>query len=146
MIFLAAIVLILIDVGIKACVLSRLSEGESLAVIENILHLTLVKNTGIAFGLFPDQKIISFIVPAIIIVLVMIFHKQLHEGKGPRKYCLVMILAGAIGNLIDRVRYGAVIDYIDFRIWPVFNFADTLICTGFGALILCILFCSISDR
>jgi len=146
MIFLAVIVLILIDVGIKACVLSRFSEGESLAVIENIFHLTLVKNTGIAFGLFPDQKIISFIVPAIILVLVMIFHKQLHEGKRPRKICLVMILAGASGNLIDRIRYGAVIDYIDFQVWPVFNFADMLICTGFGALVLCILFCSISDR
>ncbi len=115
-----------------------LSEGESWPVIRNVLHMTLVHNSGIAFGLFKDQGIVFIIVPLIAIVLLIynIYYYKYNDEKLSRLYIIAfsMILAGAIGNLIDRIYFGYVIDFIDFQVWPVFNIADSAI--TIGALII----------
>jgi len=111
-----------------------LSVGESLPIIRNFLHMTLVHNTGIAFGWFRDQGIVFIIIPIIAIFLLIynITYYQRNREKISWTYCLAfsLILGGAIGNLIDRVYYGYVIDFIDFQIWPVFNIADSAITIG----------------
>ncbi len=111
-----------------------LSVGESLPIIRRVLHMTLVHNTGIAFGLFRDQGIVFIIIPVIAIILLIynIFYYQRNREQISWTYCLAfsLILGGAIGNLIDRVSYGYVIDFIDFQIWPVFNIADSAITIG----------------
>jgi len=108
--------------------------GESLPIIRNILHMTLVHNTGIAFGFFKDQGIIFIVIPIVAIFLLafnIYYYRQNHEALN-RIYIMgfSLILGGAIGNLIDRIVYGHVIDFIDFRIWPVFNIADSAITIG----------------
>src|SRR3989338_11403410 len=111
-----------------------LAEGESLPVIRNIFHTTLVHNTGIAFGLFKGQDLVFIVVPVIAIILLAynIYYYKYNNEKLSRLYIIAisLILGGAIGNLVDRIWYGHVIDFIDFRIWPVFNVADSAITIG----------------
>ena len=111
-----------------------LSLGESLPIIKNFFHMTLVYNTGIAFGFFKDQGIVFIVIPIIAIVLLVfnIYYYRQNDEVLSRSYIVgfSLILGGAIGNLIDRIFYGHVIDFIDFRIWPVFNIADSAITIG----------------
>lgn len=96
--------------------------------------MTLVYNTGIAFGLFKDQGVVFIIIPAIAIILLIfnIYYYRQNNQALSRGYIIAfsLILGGAIGNLIDRTFYGYVIDFIDLRIWPVFNIADSAITVG----------------
>lgn len=125
-----------------------LSLGESLPLVDNVLHMTLVHNTGIAFGLFKDHGIVFIIIACIAAILLVynIYFYKYNEEKLSRLYIVAfsLILGGTIGNLIDRVVYGHVIDFIDFRIWPVFNIADSTITVG--ALIIAIKFISFSEQ
>ena len=111
-----------------------LAEGESLPIIRNILHMTLVHNTGIAFGLFKGQDLVFIVVPVIAIVLLVynIYYYKYNNEKLSRLYIVAisLILGGAIGNLVDRIQHGYVIDFIDFQVWPVFNVADSAITIG----------------
>ncbi len=111
-----------------------LGYGESLPIIRNVFHMTLVHNTGIAFGFFKDQGIVFIIVPIIAIILLIfnVYYYRQNNEVISRIYIIAFsfILGGAIGNLIDRIFYGYVIDFIDFRIWPVFNIADSAITIG----------------
>ena len=96
--------------------------------------MTLIHNTGIAFGFFKDQGIVFIVIPIIAIFLLVFniyYYRQNNEALS-RIYIVAfsLILGGAVGNLIDRIVYGYVIDFIDFRIWPVFNIADSAITVG----------------
>ena len=117
-----------------------LSLNESWPLIRGILHFTLVHNTGIAFGLFKNQGIVFIIIPVIAIVLLVfnIYYYRNNQEDLSRTYIVAfsLILAGAIGNLIDRIYFGYVIDFIDFRIWPVFNLADSAITVGAVIILL----------
>ena len=117
-----------------------LADGESLPVIRNVLHMTLVHNTGVAFGFFKDQGIVFIVIPVIAIFLLIfnIYYYRRNDQALSRIYIVAfsLILGGAIGNLIDRIVYGHVIDFIDLRIWPVFNIADSAI--TIGAIIIAI--------
>lgn len=108
--------------------------GESLPVIPRVLHATLVHNTGIAFGFFRDQGIVFIIIPVIAIILLVFNVYYYHQNNEVinRSYIIAfsLILGGAMGNLFDRIVYGYVVDFIDFRIWPVFNVADSAITIG----------------
>ena len=111
-----------------------LSLGESLPVIPNIIHMTLVHNTGIAFGLFKDHGIVFIIIPVIAVILLIfnLYYYRQNDAVLIPSYIIgfSLILAGAIGNLIDRIMFGYVIDFIDLRVWPVFNVADSAITIG----------------
>ncbi|HOD12509.1 MAG TPA: signal peptidase II [Candidatus Omnitrophota bacterium] len=123
----------------KLFFLNTLSLGESIPVIRNIFHFTLVHNTGIAFGLFKDQ---GFIFIGVSLASVLFFSWMLFvhpQSPLPGRLSVVsfsLIISGAIGNLIDRLQYGFVIDFIDLRIWPVFNIADSAITIGACVFIL----------
>jgi len=113
--------------------------NESIAVIPNILHFSLVHNTGIAFGFFKDCGAVFIIIPVILTGLLIynIFYYR-HTPHLSRTYVVAfsLILGGAIGNLIDRIMLGYVVDFIDFRIWPVFNVADSAITIGAAIILL----------
>ena len=107
----------------------------------NFLNISLIWNEGIAFGLLSvaDSELYNFISILIsVIILVIIF--MIFRAEGIKKYALLMILGGAIGNLYDRVIFGAVPDFIDFHIgdfhWFIFNFADVFITVGVFFMIL----------
>ena len=125
---------VVIDRSTKHFFSKLLSYGESLPVIKNVLHMTMVHNTGIAFGFFKDKGVVFIIIPIIAIILLIfnIYYYRQNDEALSRTYIVAfsLILGGAIGNLIDRTLYGYVIDFIDFRIWPVFNVADSAITIG----------------
>lgn len=124
-------------------------------VISGIFHLTLVQNTGIAFGFFRrHEAVLLLLITLSIGVLFFLGHRMCRSGTAAKlsgsvsepkvqrpaptlaRWGLALILGGAIGNWIDRLRFGAVIDFLDFRVWPVFNLADSAITIGVGLYLL----------
>ena len=116
-----------------------LSSRPTVPILPGIFHLTLVRNSGVAFGLFQGYGLLVTL--ATLILLVGLIRTTLRSGQGRLiPICMGMILGGAVGNLIDRVRFGGVVDFLDFRVWPVFNVADS--CITVGATLLALFFWS----
>lgn len=111
-----------------------LVEGTSISLIPPVLYLTFVKNKGAAFGLFQNQTVL--LIGAFVLALLMVWYyrKQMMKRSNRLKWGVALALAGALGNFIDRLRLGAVIDFIDIRIWPIFNLADIAIICGVALL------------
>lgn len=128
---LLAIIIFLLDRISKALALKLLIPNQPFPVIKNFFYLTLVYNRGAAFGIFKG-KIIFFILVTILAAVLIYINLRKHKSKNNYSYniALVLILAGGLGNLIDRIFYGHVIDFLDFRFWPVFNVADSAITVG----------------
>jgi len=109
--------------------------------LSDYLNISLMWNEGIAFGLFAfdESFFYNFITILIIMVIIIVFFMNL-KNKGYKKYSLIFILGGALGNLYDRIFFGAVPDFIDFHIgdfhWFVFNVADIFISIGVIIMIL----------
>ena len=102
--------------------------------ISKFLNITLIWNEGIAFGLFALKANLYNILTSIIVLIILIIIYILFRSKGFKKYSLIFILGGALGNLYDRIYYKAVPDFIDFHIgefhWFIFNIADVFITVG----------------
>ncbi len=141
---LSAAVLIL-DIWTKALVLARIELHEAIPVIPNFFQLVHVRNTGAAFGLGADAS--SRIVPLLlnfgaIAVFCVVVVYALRSSVTDRllQTGLHLILGGAIGNLLDRFRFGYVVDFLDVYVgnkhWPAFNVADSAICIGIALLFL----------
>lgn len=105
--------------------------NKTVPVIKGAFHFTLIHNRGAAFGIFRDQ-VPLFIVISIVVIILIFYNLNNIRNKKPSLYgiSLCVISAGALGNLVDRIFYGYVIDFLDFRIWPVFNIADSAITAG----------------
>ena len=128
----------LLDRLTKVIISNYVSFGHSIGVIPNIFHITLIFNKAAAFGLFGHNRIIFAAVAIIAITAIVIYIFMRKGAKSPiLASALGLILGGAAGNLFDRIRFGYVIDFLDLRVWPVFNIADS--CITIGALILVIL-------
>ena len=119
---------LLIDRATKVWALAALPEHpRSLA---KYFWLTYVENTGAAFGMFQNGNALLIVVMiAVITFIVWSWRDIAHYGK-IAQWGGVLILTGAIGNLYDRITLGFVVDFLDFRVWPVFNVADSCITVG----------------
>ena len=135
-----ALLILFIDQLSKFIIVKNFLPGQTQPVIKNIFQISFVCNKGIAFGIFsrslnfPAVSIIYTCI--IIIVFILVFYKHFLYQRKTARLSLALISAGALGNLIDRIRFGCVIDFLDFRIWPVFNIADSAITIGATLLIL----------
>ncbi|MBI3990795.1 MAG: signal peptidase II [Candidatus Omnitrophica bacterium] len=141
MVALLGLVVLIIDQWAKYIVSKNLWPGDSIPVINGIFHITLITNTGGAFGLFKGQTrfFIMASLAAMFTILFLSFRRRKSKYPAVVKTGLGFILGGTLGNLIDRLKYGYVIDFLDFRVWPVFNIADTAITLGTGLLIFSML-------
>lgn len=126
-----------LDRLLKAAVASRFSEGEGFAVIPGIFHVTRVDNTGAAFGMMRGSvALLAAVSAACIAFLAWGMWRTLAAPRGEPApgfaglAASALVIGGAAGNLYDRLRFGYVVDYLDFRVWPVFNVADAAICAG----------------
>lgn len=135
MFYIFIMVLITLDQAIKFLVNNSLSYGQSIPVIKNIFHFTYVRNSGAGFGILQGHRELLIIVSIIIISILLIYRYKTANDRF-LDIAMALIIGGAIGNLIDRIRYSYVIDYLDFRIWPVFNLADSAVVVGVGILII----------
>ena len=115
----------------KFLITKNLILNQSIPVLKGIFHLTLIHNRGAAFGILKNQ-IPLFILISLFTIALILFNLKSYKHKKFSIYniSLSLILAGALGNLIDRLFFGYVIDFLDFRIWPVFNIADSAITAG----------------
>jgi len=141
--FLASLCL---DLFSKYLVVANLHYGDKKELIEGFFYLTHVRNPGAAFGLFAtapqDVRLVFFIsISVVAIGIIISFFRKLAPGDRLSALALGFILGGALGNLIDRVRYGEVVDFLHFRLWqgyswPDFNLADSFIVVGVALLLL----------
>lgn len=136
-------VLVIIDQIIKYFVSAYLQPVGSVSVIDNLFSLTYVENKGVAFGMFSDMRWI-FVALTAILLAIIIFYMFKKRPKGKFFYiCAALIIGGGIGNLIDRIFYGYVIDYLSLSFFPpVCNFADYCITAGTIMLVIYLLFFS----
>ena len=132
-----------LDRLVKNLILENYSAGGGFAVIPGLFHITRVNNTGAAFGMLKGYGTMLIVISALFVVFLLlcllrsVFSASDKTGEGEKaaskflsEAAWSLIIAGAAGNLFDRARYGYVVDFLDFRIWPVFNLADASICLG----------------
>jgi len=129
-----AVVVVLLDQGSKHLVVTRLAYGETLSLVPNILSLTYVRNFGAAFGLFYRQRLLFFGAMLILGVALLVFWREIVLVGRSAVWASGCLLGGALGNFLDRVRLGYVVDFVDVSFWPVFNVADSAIVVGTAVL------------
>ncbi len=134
--FVTAIFILVLDQVTKGLALQFLNRDTGIPILAHVFHLTLVQNQGIAFGIFDTHAhfLLGAITASVLILVIYPFFSPPEKLRDQVAYGF--ILGGAAGNLVDRVRLGFVVDFLDFRIWPVFNVADTFITIGVSLLIL----------
>jgi len=124
----------------KFIILKNFLPGDSYPIIKNSFHLSLVFNQGFAFGMLSGAPsliwILIYSLAIGIIIFIFLFYRNSFACSKSAQVAFSLILGGALGNLIDRVRFGYVVDFLDFRIWPVFNIADSAITIGTILVIL----------
>ncbi|MCP4542829.1 MAG: signal peptidase II [Chloroflexi bacterium] len=139
-----AALVVLVDQFSKYLVMTSLEVGQSWDItswLTPFFRITHVTNTGVAFGLFPGVGASFAIVPAIVSVTILIYSLSLPAEEWLMRMVLAFPLGGAIGNLVDRLRLGFVVDFIDLSFWPlhqwpIFNLADSSIVAGVVVLSL----------
>jgi len=136
---LSSIIIITMDQVTKYLVNTKISLNSSIEIIPGIIFISHVKNSGAAFGVFQNRTNILIIISVIAIILIIILKIKLNLNSIFYNISLGFILGGAIGNLIDRIIFGEVIDFLHLRYFAVFNVADSFICIGFGIIIILIL-------
>lgn len=120
----------------KRWVSKAFAPGDTLPLVQPIVSLTYVQNTGAAFGLFKGQQPL-FIGVSLLVIGWVVWELRASSATRPAQaWGAALILGGAIGNLIDRLRLGYVIDFIDLHVWPVFNIGDSAITVGVSLLLL----------
>lgn len=132
---------VVLDQIIKFAVRTNMDLHRSIPVIEGIFHITYIQNTGAAFSMFSGYTGVLALVTGIITVGILVymfkFRKTAHWSL---MLSLALIVAGGLGNIIDRVFLKYVVDFLDFRVWPIFNVADIYVCCGCGLLIIYVFF------
>lgn len=132
-----------IDQWTKYLVETQLKPIGAIPIVKDIFHLTYARNTGAAFSILRDKQAFLILVTAIVVVaLIYYLIKILKTGEVAFKLSLAMIIGGALGNLIDRVRLNYVTDFLDFTLinYPIFNLADVFVVSGVVMLSYMLLF------
>ncbi len=144
-----SIILISLDQITKYLIRTNFTLYQSKQILP-ILALTYATNTGVVFGLFANYNIIFIFVIIFVLILVAFSAKNIIQEFGATgKIVVCLIISGGIGNLIDRIFLGKVIDFIDLQwnyrnIWPIFNFADSYVFIGVWILVIKYLICSLN--
>lgn len=125
----------MLDQITKYMIVSNMTEGMSIPIINQVFHLTFVLNPGAAFGMLEHNREFFIIMAIAVLMFVVYMRKKILEEPLTVQIGIALFVGGALGNLIDRMKTGLVVDFFDFRIWPVFNVADIAICLGVGVMI-----------
>lgn len=133
--FVLPLTVVILDQFSKYIVVENMALGESIPIIEEVFHLTYILNPGAAFGMFAHNRLFFIAIAVVVIGIIIWARREILASPWEVKAGCGLFLGGAIGNLIDRARQGLVIDFFDFRVWPVFNIADIAICIGVGLII-----------
>lgn len=135
-IIILALLIFFIDQFIKILVIRFMQPSQTIPLLKNILHITYIQNKGTFFGLFPKLGIVFTIASIAVVLFIIVFVKFLSKKDAFIRLAFGFLLGGAMSNSLDRFRLGYVVDFIDIRVWPVFNFADMAICAAIFLFIL----------
>ena len=131
---------VLLDQASKWLVMETMVLGESIPVLGSFFRLTYIRNPGAVFGLTFGGKALHLLLAGAALVLVASLLWRLANTERLSALALSLILGGAVGNMVDRVRFGAVVDFLDFGVggyrWWVFNLADSCVTIGAGLLMI----------
>jgi signal peptidase II len=136
--WLTMLLVFIIDQLSKLWVIHNFEPGESRPFLDHILSLTYVQNQGAAFGILQGHANVFLVAAALVIVVLIVFNSR-HKQPHSMQIISGLIVAGALGNLLDRIRLNYVVDFFDLGWWPVFNIADMAIVCG-GILLVIKLF------
>lgn len=134
--------MVISDIVTKCVVTATMDLNQTIPLINNVFHITYVRNTGAAFSMLSGQRFFLILLPFLIIAAIITYVAI----KKPKNKLLIlsfaMIVSGGIGNLVDRIKFGYVIDFFDFRLinFPVFNVADIFVTVGAAIFIILLLF------
>ncbi len=137
-VYVIAVFVFIADQLSKLAVVRFMNEGETIPLWEGVFHLTSHRNRGAAFGILQDQRWF-FIVVTMVVISGIIYYLQTVKNLTARMaIALSLILGGALGNFVDRLMTGEVVDFLHFRLinYPIFNIADSAIVIGVGLFIL----------
>ena len=139
-VFLLAVIVIGLDLLSKYYIEASMWPGMSIPIIENVFHITYIINPGAAFGILEYQTGFFIVVSILMVAAAIWYVPRVPVQYRLLRYGIGLLTGGAIGNLFDRIRYGGVVDFLDFRIWPIFNIADIAIVCGVGCIIITYLY------
>lgn len=115
----------------KIRVVNSMTLGESVPIVDNFFSLTYTLNPGAAFGILPNQRVFFLLIGVALLIWFIFFYPRLNKMDKILKLGVILGVSGSIGNLIDRIQTGYVIDFLDFKIWrAIFNVADVAIVCG----------------
>jgi signal peptidase II len=142
--FVIAIIVLLLDQVTKWMVTKNMSIGESIPLIENFFYFTSHRNAGAAFGILQNQRWFFILITIIVVIGVVYYLLRVKDTKKLMSWALALVLGGALGNFIDRLLYGEVVDFLDVKIsigqlyydYPIFNIADSALVIGVGLLLI----------
>lgn len=125
-----------IDQLVKWIITTHMELGESIPVVKDLFHLTYIINPGAAFGILPNQQWFFLVVVGGLFATFLFLREKMPQSPRYFPVSVGLLLGGALGNAIDRARISGVVDFFDFRIWPIFNVADIAICVSVGFILL----------
>jgi signal peptidase II len=140
---LISLFILILDQWTKYAAEGFLALGRSFPIINGVFHFTLAHNKGAAFSILKGSSFIFIVITILCLAAIIFllsnqgFFKKVFDLDNSNRlirFSLALVFGGACGNLIDRIRFSYVIDFLDFRVWPVFNLADSAITVG-GILI-----------
>lgn len=135
-----SIILLCIDQISKLLVVNLLTKTDSITIIKNFFYLTYINNDGAAFSILVGKRIFLILIAVLVIVMLICYIKKNNIQNKLELVSISLIIGGSLGNLMDRVVKGYVIDFLDFKIFnynfPIFNLADTFIVIGVFLLLL----------
>lgn len=135
-----SIILLCIDQISKLLIVNLLTKTDSITIIKNFFYLTYINNDGAAFSILVGKRILLILIAVLVIVMLIRYIKKNNIQNKLELVSISLIIGGSLGNLIDRVVRGYVIDFLDFKIFnynfPIFNLADTFIVIGVFLLLL----------
>lgn len=140
MYFIIIAFILIADQGIKYLIQIAMELNQSITLIDGIFHITYIHNYGAAFSILQNKTVFLIAVQVIVISGILIYLIKKRKTEHPMLLLsLALIVAGGLGNLIDRAVNGYVVDFLDLRIWPIFNIADISVCVGCGLMVLYVL-------
>lgn len=140
LVFLIGLAILLLDQLTKQVIRANLVYGESRPVIEGFFNIVYVRNDGAAWNILSGQSIVLILISLAVLIALLVYREQFLQGKLLNHFLLGLMIGGIAGNLVDRIRFGWVTDFLDFEFgtyhYPSFNVADSAICIAVGVYII----------
>jgi signal peptidase II len=150
LVLLIGLVILFLDQLTKQLIRANFVYGESQPVIEGFFNLVYVRNDGAAWNILSGHGIVLILISAAVLVALFFFRDHIIEGKARNKVLMGLLIGGIAGNLIDRIRFGWVTDFLDFEFgtyhYPSFNIADSAICIVFAIYLVTNLWSEIQKK